>query len=286
MATLDWSTTLVWSGLITPEKFNYLKEKVDAECGRRCNNNNGGSLENKVDPYTPTTKPIKNSKILKEHYEKIAKQVAAINKKMPIKYENSKYTFDTTKQIATNGDRIVSEEDFFDLETAINLYHQADDSDKWGDTGEAATGCEASCSGVCGYSCSSSCWESCGDDGCTDLCTTTCEGDCEDNCASDCTGSCGDGCSTDGCTSTCNTNCSTNCAIDGCSNYCTDECGEHCASGCGDECSDGCGTGCAWVCDDGNCYGQCSDACQVNCSPTCATNATGDDPPRPDTFSN
>lgn len=227
MSTLDWSTTLNWSGLITPEKFNYLKEKVNDECKRR---KHDGSLLNTLKEFEFTETPALNIKIQKEHYEKIVDQLSKINPKIPVKivddfiYEKIEFS---TDELVNDGGRIVSGEELKQLEQIVNIYHDIPEQQNLPSDIEIYTGCAGSCSGLCGGGCNDYC-TGCSDECSSDVCTATCAETCH---GGHCSGECGSTCSYSGCTGSCGDACNTGCAVV-CDLGCTDDCSLNCYTGC------------------------------------------------------
>lgn len=161
--------------IISANRINTLKAAVKAECQRRTYSTGsvaayGGAA------YDYTAVPASGKTILKEHYEKLAVPMHAIN---------------ATSTPGTSGARIISEAEIAAMETKVASYKNRNYYDTTGD-------CSASCSGLC-FSCSSctnctSCTSCSGCGGCDGSCVGSCGG------CGDCTGcagcsGCGSGCS-------------------------------------------------------------------------------------------
>lgn len=225
--------------MISADRLNTLKAKVKAECLRR--QYTGSVAAYGGTAYDYTVAPATGGVARKEHYEKLAVPMNAIN---------------ATDTPATDGARIISESEIAAMETKVAAYAQRSIYDTSG------TDCSASCTGMC-YSCTS-CTSCSGCSGCGDACTSCtgcsgCSGSCTDACTGSCSGcyGCGMGCATacttgcTGCTGTCQgcSSCSGTCF--GCSDTCTGGCKWNCAGGC-TSCSGGCGASCTGTCSGGN----------------------------------
>lgn len=229
--------------MISADRLNTLKAKVKAECLRRQYTGSVAAYGGAA--YDYTVAPATGGVARKEHYEKLAVPMNAIN---------------ATDTPATDGARIISESEIAAMETKVAAYALRSIYDTSG------TDCSASCTGMC-YSCTS-CTSCSGCSGCGDACTgcTGCGGGCAGGCTScsSCTGSCSDvctGCSGcgSGCANQCTTGCNATClgcsscsgTCFGCSNTCTGGCKSGCSGTC-TSCSGGCGASCTGTCSGGN----------------------------------
>ena len=183
--------------LISAARINNIKARVKAECQRRAFTGSvaayGGAS------YDFTTAPANGRTVTKEHYEKNAVPLNAINKNdFP----------------STSGARVVSDPELAQMEAKLTVYEARAKTDHNG------SDCASSCTGLC-YGCTGTCWNAC--TGCTG-CGYGCDGVCENNCNYDCYSSC-DGCS-GGCTSC------TNKCDDGCTGMCWFNCLMECVDSC------------------------------------------------------
>lgn len=207
-------------------RFTELKERVRAECLRRCNI--GSVADYGGSEYEFNYIPEKGKVAVEDHYEKLAVPLAAIN---------------SDKVPGTDGDRIISNEELEQFEVALTEFESRAMTDttqgdcKSSCTGACYTGCTGSCSGGCGSNCSGTCTGTCwGCWGCYGTCYGSCTG-CGSGCASSCSGTCSGGCS-DTCTVTC--------GYAGCVGACVSSCVSGCVTGCSQNCGD-CGTNCTAV---------------------------------------
>lgn len=177
--------------MITAERLNALKEKVKAECLRRCYTGSvadyGGSA------YDFTSAAASGNRIASEHYEKNAVPLNAISGDIP-----------------TSVPRVASEAEIAAMEEKVvslaSIGNQASNS-----------GCAASCTGLCQGGCSGSCS---GCSGCGGACSYSCTGSCSGSCTGSCQNSCALGCAT--CSGGCGDNCQVSCS------YCGDACRSDC----------------------------------------------------------
>ena len=199
--------------LITAEKFNSLKEAVKLECERRTQQGYYGGSPVKDfagSAYDYTSVPTSGQKILKEHYEKIAEPLNAINSDI---FPN------------ISGDKPILEQEFEYMDTFIQTYSTAN---LWS-ANQEDSGCKEGCTGLCaGY--------------CRDACTS-CGGICSSGCSS-CSGTCRGTCSKT-CTGKCDTTCTHNCGGNGCYESCDGTCTGECSKTCTSDCAVYCGGDCA-----------------------------------------
>ena len=214
--------------IISSNYFNELKARVKAECLRRCYK--GSVAEYGSANYDYTFTPSNNQASLKEHYEKLAIPINAINSNFQNSYPLSKI--------------IIDESSIKEIETKLKSYEAVTNIEV---DGTSATGCNSSCTGLC----HTGCWNSC-DDGCTNNCSASC-GSCG-GC-----GGCGSSCG--GCSDDCHGSCS-----GGCTGSCVGYCKGTCTGGCTDSCTGECGDACTGGC--GNCTGQCWEGCGSSCTMT------------------
>lgn len=171
--------------LITSARIQELKAKIKAECLRR--SKTGSVAQYGQGTYDFTAIPDKNVIVAKEHYEKMAVPLNAINS------DNQPYV---------NGERVASETEILNMEAKVAIYESRSITDN------QASDCKSSCTGLC-YSCTGQCVSACsgcsGCSGCGGACSYGCSGGC-----SGCSG-CGNACSS-GCGGTCSFNCSSVCA--------------------------------------------------------------------------
>lgn len=222
---------------ITAQRFIELKNKIKAECQRRCHT---GSVATYGDAsYDFSNVPSSSATIKKEHYEKIAVPLNAINTSFGNSYGVSKLIIDSNS--LTQAEQRISDYALIGLEAS-----------------STGTGCSSSCTG---------------------LCSTTCTGSCSNTCSSTCTGSCTNTCTntcTNNCKGSCGTSCSKNCASYSscdCGSNCSGGCRTSCSGACkGDSaCTGGCSGGCSGSCSDGNkCKGGCGSGCTGYCSGSCS----------------
>lgn len=220
--------------LLNAEEIKNLKARVKAECQRRAFEDSVASYGDTSYDYSEV--PASGIKIKKEHYDKIATPLNAINA--------NKIT------TATAGDgKIVSRADYTSLEGFVSLLEKRVQTDT------SASDCKGGCAGLCYSTCTGGC-----SNGCSGTCESTCSGGCT-SCSS-CTGSCSGctGCS--GCSGTCTDAC-TSCTS------CTSCTG--CSGGCGGTCKGSCSGGCQ-----STCKGSCTDACTNICAQMCSTNCDTD----------
>jgi hypothetical protein len=202
-------------GLVTAERFKNLKQRVKNECAKRKYNITiDGKLAGSVESYASSvydysSEPATDKRILKEHYEKIAEPLNAINS-------------DTFPD--TGGDRSISETELLAMEAALSIYESekydaSESSCKTGCTGLCRTACVTGCSS-CGGACSSGCGS------CGSSCGTSCNKNCADGCSGSCGTTCMKGCAD--CSTSCGTMCNKNCSV-GCYTTCGVQCNNNCA---------------------------------------------------------
>lgn len=187
--------------LITAQRFKNLKARVKAECQRRSYTGSVASYGGSS--YDYTTAPASGKKIAKEHYEKLAVPLHAIN---------------STKFPTTSGTRIIKASDLTAMETFLT---SAEGRSKT----STATDCSASCTGLCS-GCTGTCTGGC--TGCSGSCTGSCTS-CTGSCTGSCSGGCGDACTS--CTGTCLGNCTGTCST-GCWSTCKGTCSGGCSGTC------------------------------------------------------
>lgn len=197
----------VTSTIIGADRFNAIKARVKAECQRRAYNGSvsayGGT------DYDYTVAPETGKVIQKEHYEKLAVPLNAINSE----------TFPDT-----HGARIVNDDELTTMEAKLTVYESRSKTDN------SNNDCAASCTGLC-ISCTGTC---------TGTCSTSCSGICENSCNNDCYGGCKGKCDTT-CTSKCQDSCDVDCWT-GCWDTCKDDCTGGCELYCEFNCSGACYT--------------------------------------------
>lgn len=180
--------------MITAERLNALKQKVKAECLRRCHV--GSAAEYGGSAYDFTAPAAAGRRMAGEHYEKNALPLNAIAGGIPTK----------VPRVAGEAEIAAMEQKAAEL-AAIGA--QA-----------AHSGCAASCTGLCQGGCSGSC------SGCGGACSTSCtgcSGTCAGSCVGTCSNACGQGCAT--CSGSCGDNCQVSCS------YCGDACRGGCTGG-------------------------------------------------------
>ena len=160
---------------ITADRFNDLKAQVKEECLRRAYSGSVSSYGGQ--DYDYQLIPNEGQKIKKEHYDKIATPLNAINSNI---IDNSEI-----------GNVKISDPDLVEMESFVTILKARRISDSEG------SDCKSGCTGLC-YGCQTSCTGSCS--GCSGTCSGSCSG-CGAGCSGSCYGGCSGGCG--GCNGTC-----------------------------------------------------------------------------------
>ena len=254
---------------ITAADFTALKNRIDAECRKRNGQGSVYSLpDNSAYQYVSSTSPLKDRKVIQEHYSKIVSQVSYIKTLSDTNLPNYKRIDSAALTKVSNEIK------------ALENVAKASSADFAG-----STGCKSSCTGLCYTTCTGTCRTTC-TGGCSNACTsctnacTSCTGTCTDVCTS-CTGGCtgcGSGCAStcektctgtcySSCTGTCSSTCTGTCSVT-CGQNCSGQCMSDCTHSCGTACSKACGSGCALSCS-GSCKGTSVSTC-TGCTGTCS----------------
>lgn len=197
---------------IKGERFAALKEKVKAECLRRCYS---GSVAGYGGAAYDYTQPAAAGRVIRqEHRDKLSGPLAAINS-------------DGIPQ--RSGPGPVTEAELAAMETKVAAWAARTMADKSGS--DCKTGCTGACYGGCATGCDG-CTGGCdGCSGCGSGCSGGCSG-CGSGCPTGCSG-CGHGCDT-GCPDSCDNSCRGTCdgvsGCSGCAGGCSGSCGGYCSS--------------------------------------------------------
>lgn len=199
------------NNLILPEDYNNLKAVIQKEIERRskaegtAQGNSVGSLSSySGSNFAYAITPATDVKVLKEHIQKIVKQINAI-----------KSAFEFVDGSKINADLLGS------ITNAVVSMSSIPES-------SPSSGCGSKCSGLCQTACYTLCTSCTGT--CQSGCTGTCSATCADTCSRSCTGSCSGSC--DGCEGTCSGGCTGGCSS------CTGSCQGWCKGTCSVLCND------------------------------------------------
>lgn len=164
--------------LVTPERYTALKARIKAECKRRAYNGSVSSYGGTSYDYIIT--PVSGGVILKEHRDKLA---------IPLNAINSDIVSDASNQT------VIKETDISVMEAFTTTLEARSK------TNNSGSDCKSGCTGLC-YSCTGQCVNGCSD--CGGRCSSSCSGDCDG-----CRG-CGSGCA-DTCSKSCQGACQSSC---------------------------------------------------------------------------
>lgn len=210
--------------LVDAKRFADLKNRVRAECLRRCYS--GSVADYGGTDFDYSAEPTKDQLIRTEHYTKLVVPLSKINE-------------DDIPSL--EGNRIISDAEMTQMEAAVTRYETRSMSDttkgdcKSSCTGACHTACSSTCTGGCGQQCSGTCTGGCnGCSGCSGRCTGSCSG-CGSGCSSGCSGRCTGGCK-DSCTVTCGQQGCVGSCLGLCHNGCTSSCQKSCGY-CGANCT-------------------------------------------------
>ena len=160
--------------LITPSEISALKARVKAECQRR--SYNGSVTTYAGSNYNYTVNPTTGKIISKEHYDKIATPLNAINS-------------DVIKVATASDGLLIQEATIAEFDAFLTTLEARSITSSSGDCNSSCTGMCQGCKTTCTGSCTGGCSSCSGCSGCGG-----CDGGCEGGCTFTCWAVCNYGC--------------------------------------------------------------------------------------------